>query len=147
LEQLIEALKVVLANTHAMYMKTHGFHWNIVSNNFPQYHTFFDSLYNELWNAVDPIAEHIRACGGFSPATYSSLASLTTITEQNGVPSDIEMFAELVADNATVQQSIRQAYKAAEAIEELGVSNFLQDRFDVHSKHGWQLRSTVRSNP
>lgn len=147
MEQLIEALKIVLANTHSMYVKTHGFHWNVVSNDFPQHHAFFDSLYNELWEAIDLIAEHIRACGGYAPASYSQFSSLTQIQEQTDIVDVETMYNSLNTDNLIVQASLKDAYRVAETVGEIGVSNFLQDRYDAHSKHGWMLRSTIRSNP
>lgn len=130
-----------------MYMKAHGFHWNVVGNDFPEYHAFFETIYSELYGAIDPIAEHIRACSGYAPASYSAFSSLTAIPEQNGIPQALQMVQELYQDNQTVQQSLKIAYQAAEAAGEIGLSNFLQDRYDAHAKHGWMLRSTIRVNP
>lgn len=147
MEQLLDALKRVLADTHAMYMKAHGFHWNVVGNDFPEYHAFFETIYSEVYGAIDPIAEHLRACGGYAPASYSAFSNLTSITEQNGVPQALDMIRELYQDNSTVLETIKNAYVAAEAAGEIGLSNFLQDRYDVHTKHGWMLRSTIRPDP
>ena len=58
--ELTDLMKRVLANTFSMYLKTHNFHWNVEGMLFSQLHEFFGDLYTELWNAVDPIAEHIR---------------------------------------------------------------------------------------
>lgn len=147
MEQLLDALNRVLANTHAMFVKAQGFHWNVVGNDFYEYHEFFGNLYGELYGAVDTIAEHIRACSGYAPASYSAFSNLTSIPDQNGVPQALQMIQELYQDNLTVQESIKVAYQAAESAGEIGLSNFLQDRYDVHAKHGWMLRSTIRTNP
>jgi len=61
MEQLQLALKKVLADTFGMYFKAHAYHWNVVGPDFSQYHDFFGKLYEELFGAVDAIAEHIRA--------------------------------------------------------------------------------------
>ena len=147
MEQLLDALKRAFANTHAMYIKSHGFHWNVVGNDFPQYHEFFETIYSEVYGAVDPFAEHIRACGGYAPASYTELSRLAAIQDELGVPMAMDMIKILYGDNQTVLDSLRTAYKAAEAAGEIGLSNFLQDRYDVHTKHAWQLRSTLRTNP
>jgi starvation-inducible DNA-binding protein len=147
MEQLLDALKRAFANTHAMYIKSHGFHWNVVGNDFPQYHEFFETIYSEVYGAVDPFAEHIRACGGYAPASYTELSRLAAIQDELGVPTALDMIKILYGDNQTVLDSLRTAYKAAEAAGEIGLSNFLQDRYDVHTKHAWQLRSTLRTNP
>ena len=147
MEQLLDALKRAFADTHAMYIKSHGFHWNGVGNNFPQYHAFFETIYSEVYDSIDSFAEHIRACGGYAPAAYSQLSELSAIKDELGVPPMLEMIQILYDDNQTVLNSLRTAYVAAEAAGEIGLSNFIQDRYDVHTKHAWQLRSTLRTNP
>ena len=147
MEQLLDALKRAFANTHAMYIKSHGFHWNVVGNDFPQYHAFFETIYSEVYGSIDSFAEHIRACGGYAPASYTELGRLTDIQDELGVPAAMDMIQTLYADNQTVMNSLRTAYQAAEAAGEIGLSNYLQDRYDAHTKHAWQLRSTLRTNP
>ena len=145
MEQLLDALKRAFATTHAMYIKSHGYHWNGVGNNFPQYHAFFESIYSEVYGAIDSFAEHIRACGGYAPASYSELIRLSAIQDELTVPPMLDMIQQLYNDNQTVLNSLRAAYEAAEAAGEIGLSNYLQDRYDVHTKHAWQLRSTLRT--
>ena len=147
MEQLLDALKRAFANTHAMYIKSHGFHWNGVGNDFPQYHAFFETIYSEVYGSIDSFAEHIRACGGYAPASYTELSRLADIQDELGVPPMLEMVQILYSDNQVVLNSLRTAYQAAEAAGEIGLSNYLQDRYDVHTKHAWQLRSTLRTNP
>ena len=145
--ELLDALKRAFANTHAMYIKSHGYHWNGVGNNFPQYHAFFEAIYSEVYGAIDSFAEHIRACGGYAPASYTELSSLTEIQDELGVPQMLDMIGRLYSDNQIVLNSLKTAYQAAEDAGEIGLSNYLQDRYDVHTKHAWQLRSTLRLNP
>lgn len=147
MEQLLETLKRAFANTHAMYIKAHGYHWNGVGVDFPQYHAFFENIYDELYGAIDGFAEHIRACGAYAPASYSELSRLTEIQDELGVPSMLDMIRVLYDDNQKVMTSLRVAYQAAEAAGEIGLSNYLQDRYDMHTKHAWQLRSTLRTSP
>ena len=145
MEQLLDALKKAFSNTHAMYIKSHGFHWNGVGNDFPQYHAFFEAIYSEVYGAIDSFAEHIRACSGYAPASYTEISRLADIQDELGQPSMLEMIQILYSDNQTVLNSLRSAYQAAEAAGEIGLSNYLQDRYDVHTKHAWQLRSTLRT--
>lgn len=145
MEQLLDALKRAFANTHAMYIKSHGYHWNGVGNNFPQYHAFFESIYSEVYDSIDSFAEHIRACGGYAPASYTELGRLADIQDELGVPAMLDMIQVLYNDNQTVMNSLRAAYEAAESAGEIGLSNYLQDRYDAHTKHAWQLRSTLRT--
>jgi len=145
MEQLLDALKKAFATTHAFYIKSHGFHWNVIGNDFPQYHNFFETIYSEVYGAIDSFAEHIRACRAYAPASYTELAQLSDIQDEPGQPAALEMIQILYSDNQTVLDSLRAAYQAAETAGEIGLSNFLQDRYDVHTKHAWQLRSTLRA--
>jgi starvation-inducible DNA-binding protein len=144
MEQLIEQLKVILGTNFALYLKSHNYHWNIEGSNFPQYHDFLSNLYNELFLAVDAIAEHIRAADAFAPGSYSRFSELTNIEDELLIPSALTMITRLVADNLIVMGTLKKAYKEAEASDMIGLSNFLQDRIDIHSKHGWMLKSIIR---
>ena len=143
MDQLIEKLKVLHATNFSFYLKLHFFHWNVTGPNFPQYHEFFETLYTDVWGAVDGIAEHIRAVKGFAPGSLSRFIDMTTIKDQvDVVPAD-QMISIAIQDNDKVIDALTQAYLSAEQSAEHGLANFLQDRIDIHKKHGWMLRSTL----
>ena len=143
MEQLIEKMKILLATQFAFYLKVHSFHWNVTGPNFPQYHDFFGDLYGELHSAIDDIAEHIRAIQGFAPGALSRMQSLSRVTDQIEVPNSAEMFRIALADNNTVLAALTDAFREAESVGEIGLANYLQDRIDIHKKHGWMLRATA----
>lgn len=145
MNELQIALKKVLANTFVMYFKTHTYHWNVEGMFFPQLHEFFGNLYEELYNAVDPIAEHLRAMDSYTPVSLAELTGLSTVMETlTGVPDAKSMVNNLIVDNNTVIISLMQAYQEADKASELGLANFLQDRIDIHQKHGWMLKATAK---
>lgn len=139
-----DSLKVALADTFALYLKAHYFHWNVTGPDFAQYHDFLGNFYEEVYGAVDPIAELIRTTGEYSPGSFSRFAELTTIDEQKGIPTTVEMIRELLADNYKVLASLQQAYDTAEEERRLGISNFIQDRLTAHEKHKWMLTAFSR---
>lgn len=141
MDELVQLMSKALADTFAMYLKSHNFHWNVKGPNFPQYHGFLGDLYDELHGAVDPIAEHIRTLDAFAPGSMARFLSLTSIAENNTEISAAEMFTQLQADNQTVLNSLIDAEKLATRFSEVGLSNFLQDRIDTHKKHAWMLKS------
>jgi len=145
MEQLIEQMKVALADTFTLYLKVHNFHWNVEGHGFPQYHAFFNDLYDELWNAVDPMAEHIRTLDAYVPGSMSRFLELATVQEDSTIPiGGKEMCMVLYADNQKVIVSLIAAQMMAEEAKEIGLANFLQDRVDVHKKHDWMLRSITK---
>jgi starvation-inducible DNA-binding protein len=142
MDQLVQQMKVVLASSFAFYLKAHNFHWNIEGPNFPQYHSFLDGLYNEVWKAVDAIAEHIRALDAYAPGSLGRFSQLSVVDDQINIPNARAMFSELESDNQKVIAELTKAYVLAEKENKPGLSNFMQDRIDIHSKHGWMLKAT-----
>ena len=143
-EELIVALKKVLADTFVMYYKAHSYHWNVEGSNFPQYHSFLNDLYEEIFGAVDTIAEHIRQIDGYTPTSLTELKLYSMISEDEDVVSAMSMMNRLLDANNLVLASLMMAYQAAEQATEIGLSNFLQDRVAAHQKHGWMLKSITK---
>jgi starvation-inducible DNA-binding protein len=147
MEELRQALNRVLADTFLMYIKAHAYHWNVVGPNFSQYHEFFGKLYEELWSAVDVCAEHIRVIDGFAPGNLLNYANMATVDlvndELNPFPSEA-MFMQLAVDNQKVIESLKIATEIADSMGQRGLVNFLEERLDIHGKHGWMLKANVR---
>lgn len=137
---LKEALKIALADTFAMYWKAHEFHWNVVGPNFSEYHSFFGDLYDELWDALDVIAEQIRMQKTFVPS-LERLLSVKTVSVSTGPVDASTMMKQLLQDNNAAMKSLQVAYELAEQEEQFALSNIIQDRLSAHSKHGWMLTS------
>lgn len=144
MEELMDTMKRYHATNFSFYLKLHFFHWNVEGMFFPQLHDFFGDLYNEVWTAQDSIAEHIRSVRGYAPGSLQRMKDLSMIDDQVEVPAAQQMLVIAMEDNEKVIQTINDAYKAAEMAGEIGLSNFLQDRLDIHKKHSWMLRATLK---
>jgi len=143
-EELIISMKKVLADTFVMYFKAHTYHWNVEGADFKQYHDFFGGIYEELFAAVDVIAEHIRQLDGYTPTSLMELKSYSMVSEDEEAVSVMSMVNRLLDTNNLILASLMMAYKDAEAATELGLANFLQDRIAAHQKHGWMLKATTK---
>lgn len=145
MDELKTALKIVLANTYAMYFKAHGFHWNVEGKDFSQFHSFFSGIYEELFGAVDTIAEEIRALDEYAPYNMTELSSITTVKESNIYGVDVSgMLADLIDANGSVIEALNSAHKLAEAENNRGLVNLIEERLDVHAKHGWMIRASSK---
>ena len=145
MDELNTSMKIVLANTFAMYFKAHGHHWNVEGKDFSQYHKFFGKIYKELFAAVDQIAEQIRALDDYVPYNMTELASTTTVKESNIYGVDVSgMLADLIDANVSVIEALNSAHKLAEAEGNRGLVNHIEGRLDVHAKHGWMLLATSK---
>ena len=141
---LVDDLKRVQADTFAMATKAQYYHWNVEGSDFPQYHDFFGDLYEELFGAVDRLAEHVRQLDSYAPGAFRMLRELTRVGDDGSVPESIEMVKRLLADNDTVLEGLLICYMAAEESKELGLANYLQDRIEAHTKHRWMLKATAK---
>ncbi len=144
MDELNNALREVLADTFVMYFKAHSFHWNVEGPDFQQHHNFLGDLYAELHGAVDTIAEHIRAIDYYAPTSLTTFLDNTKINEKAEIKSAVDMIKELSSDNNVVLASLYVAYQLAEDNTELGLANFIQDRIDIHQKHGWMLKAITK---
>ena len=141
-EAIAAALSRVLADTYMLYIKTHGYHWNVTGPLFSSLHTLFETQYNELHDAADTIAERIRALGVFAPAGYSAFAKLTSLKEDNDqVPNAMTMLRNLVLGHETVGRTLRAAFKTAEAGADQATMDLLIGRMEASDKAAWMLRS------
>lgn len=141
---LAQLLQKALADTFSFYLKSHNYHWNVEGNDFPQYHEFLSDLYSDSFAAVDSIAELIRTLDVKVVASYTSFKNMSTIQEVDMVPDARNMFMDLSRDNDTVILALLQAYRTAETMGEIGISNVLQDRLTAHQKHGWMIKSILK---
>jgi starvation-inducible DNA-binding protein len=144
MEQLIQQLKVILGTNFALYLKSHGFHWNIEGANFPQYHGFLDGFYNDVWAQNDVIAEHIRQLDSYAPGSLERMLELADLEESQNIPIALAMMTELKRDNDRFIIHLRAGIVAAEQADEPAVGNFLQDLLGAHQKKAWMLRSIIK---
>ena len=145
MDELIEQMKVVLASTFALYLKTHYFHWNVEGPNFPQYHGFLNDMYEEIFASVDAHAEQIRTMGAYAPGSFIRYKDLSVVADETNIPSAMSMMTQLQKDNLALIVELKKANDLAERENAVGTANFLQDRVDKHYKHDWMLRSITKA--
>jgi starvation-inducible DNA-binding protein len=139
--KIVASLSTVLADAYMLYLKTHNFHWNVTGPMFSSLHVMFEEQYTEQWNALDDIAERIRALGHFAPATYKRYAELSSISEEPEVLSAKEMIRQLVDGNEILTRTLRAGVKVADEIDDFPTADLLTTRMEVHEKNAWMLRS------
>lgn len=143
-DDVVAALRVLLANTVSFYLRAHGFHWNVKGPDFAQYHALFEAIYEDVFESVDPIAENILKLNGMAPFRLPELMALRTIVDQPvAAPMPADMTADLLAGNDALLSSLQVAFDAAVGANQQGIADFIAGRIDQHQKWGWQLRSSL----
>ena len=141
---LISQLKQVMADNFVFYFKAHSFHWNVEGPNFPQYHDFLSDVYTNAFGAVDRIAEEIRALGEYAPMSLDELVNTSSISENKSAQDAMSMFRILSEDNQKVLGGLLATQRMAEAANQVGLANYLQDLYDSHKKLAWMLNSILK---
>lgn len=142
---LIAALRRTLADAVTLYLRAHGYHWNVVGSDFTEYHALFEAIYSDVLESLDPIAENIRKLDGVAPFRLPELMALRSITDASLVaPLPAAMTADLLEANEAMLDTLRAAFAiAAGTADEQGIANFVAERIDSHQKWSWQLRSSL----
>ena len=137
------AVTAVLADTYALYFKTHVYHWNVTGPRFNDLHMLFEQQYTELWAATDVIAERIRALDVKAPASYAAMAAAATVAADAKAQKADVMIADLLRGHEAVVATIRKALELASQHGDDATSDVLSPRLTVHEKFAWMLRSTL----
>ena len=143
---LADDLKTLLGTQYALSIKAQNFHWNVEGPDFAQYHDYFANFYEEVYTAVDRIAEYIRTLQEYSPGSLVRFAELSVIQDQTKIPRARLMFEELLSDNGVMIDLLNQCFASAEQENNQGIVNFIAERLDAHGKHGWMLRSFLKGD-
>ena len=140
---VVEALKNVLADKYALYLKTQNYHWNVEGANFRGLHLLFEEQYTDLTTAIDTVAELIRGLGEKAPGTFEAYARATSIKPGSESASAEQMVAELREDQALIQKTLQAALEAAQTESDEVVAGFMIERLTVHRKAAWMLKSSI----
>lgn len=144
MNDLITALKTLLADSVTLTFQAWGCHWNVEGPDFYQYHGLFSDIYSDVDSAIDPLAENIRKLGGYAPFDLAEFVKLRSIDFSATKPDAKTMANMLKMVNDQIIESIDKAFKAAEAANEQGIMDFLAGRDDMHKKWRWFLKASTK---
>lgn len=142
-KKISDGLSALLADSYTLYLMTHNFHWNVTGPQFNSLHNMFMLQYTEQWNALDAIAERIRALGFPAPGTYKRLAGLASIKEVEGVPKADDMVRHLVVAQESTAKTARALLPVVAKANDQPTADLLTQRLNIHEKTAWMLRSLL----
>lgn len=140
---LADALKSVMGDTYALYVKTHGYHWNVTGPRFKALHDMFMEQYTELWTALDEIAERIRAIGEFAPGSTEAILANATIEPETTRPVAETMVENLAAGHDMLSATLKKALDVAGEIGDDVTVDLFTQRMTISQKTAWMLRSSL----
>jgi starvation-inducible DNA-binding protein len=140
-----DGLSKLLADSYGVYLKTHGYHWNVRGSSFAQLHVLFMDQYTEMWAAIDTVAERIRALGELAPQGYGVFGELSNIKDGDPAKNAEGMVRDLIASHEALIATVYATLPAAQEAGDEVTAGLLTDRLTAHEKHAWMLRATLDS--
>ena len=143
-DKVITGLEKALANTYTLMIKTHNFHWNVQGENFVGLHNLFEKQYNDLFAAVDDLAERIRALGAPAPGGLEAFKSLSSIQD---APTEVQnsraMVQTLIESRQAMLKDDEELLGAAEESGDQVTQDMITTRMAQNQKDIWMLRSVI----
>lgn len=142
---IASGLADVLADTYALLLKTHAYHWNVEGPLFYGMHHLTEDQYADMFAAADELAERIRALGHLAPMKMKDIVETSVISDHEGTPSAGEMATDLAGDHERVAHRLRALIEIAETRKDAVTADLATQRAAFHEKAAWMMRSISAS--
>ncbi len=141
---LNQSLNQVLADSYALMALTHLAHWNVEGPGFFALHTAFQTQYEELFTAIDEIAERLRARNAYAIGGLATLAQAAKIKEF-AAPMAQESYVQALIDaNAKLLVDAAVARDLAGEVNDPESQDLMIGRITLHQKTAWMLKSFLK---
>ena len=140
-----EALKLLLSDAFALYLKTKNFHWHMSGPHFPDYHLMLDDQSDQIFAMTDAIAERARKIGGTTVRSIGQIARLQRISDNDAEyvePQD--MLAELRDDNKRLASIMREVHGVCDTYSDVATASLLEVWIDETERRTWFLFEVTR---
>ena len=141
--QTLEALEKVLADSYVLMLKTQNYHWNVVGDNFKSLHEMFQLQYEELFGAIDELAERIRSLGSKVDGTFDHFKKYSDIKSGNKDFSAQEMIKDLISDHEIIVNQLHKSIKISQQEGDESSADIFIQRAKAHEKTIWMLVASL----
>ncbi|QOY85641.1 Dps family protein [Paludibaculum fermentans] len=143
-DEISSALRGLLADSFALYLKTKNFHWHMSGRHFRDYHLLLDEQAGQIFAITDDIAERARKIGGRTIRSISEVARLQHIRDNNAdVVAPLDMLAELCTDNRKFTSELRAAHEICDRHNDVATASLIEVWVDEAERRAWFLAETA----
>jgi starvation-inducible DNA-binding protein len=138
------ALRQLLADVFALYVKTKNFHWHMSGVHFRDYHLLLDEQAEQIFAMTDDIAERARKIGGTTLRSISDISKHQRLKDNNEeyvTPKD--MLAELSVDNQHLTRSLRSTHEVCEKHNDVATASLIETWIDETERRTWFLSEII----
>jgi starvation-inducible DNA-binding protein len=142
------ALRALLADVFALYLKTKNFHWHISGPHFRDYHLMLDEQSEQIFAMTDDIAERARKIGGTTLRSIGQIAREKRILDNDADYVDPQdMLAELRSDNQQLTREMRRVHELCDEYGDVATASLLENWIDETERRIWFLYESSRPGP
>ncbi|MGY8707389.1 DNA starvation/stationary phase protection protein [Bradyrhizobium sp. 18BD] len=142
------ALRALLADVFALYLKTKNFHWHVSGRHFRDYHLLLDEQAEQIFAMTDDIAERARKIGGTTLRSIGQIAREQRILDNDADYVDpLDMLAELRSDNQQLTREMRRVHELCDEYSDVATASLLENWIDETERRIWFLYETGRTGP
>ncbi len=139
-QAITSALNPLVADLFALYVKTKNFHWHLSGSHFRDYHLLCDEHADQIFDAIDLLAERVRKVGGTTIRSISHISQLQTIADDNDeFVTPGEMMRRLREDNAALAKAQRAAHEVCDRSRDYATASILEVLIDEAERRAWFL--------
>lgn len=139
------ALRALLADVFAIYLKTKNFHWHMSGPHFRDYHLMLDEQAEQIFGMRDPIAERARKIGGTALHSIGHIARTQRILDNDADYVDPQdMFAELRSDNQQLTSELRRVHELCDQYGDIATASLIENWIDEAERRVWFLYEAGR---
>jgi starvation-inducible DNA-binding protein len=143
--KISNALRPLLADVFALYLKTKNFHWHMSGPHFRDYHLLLDEQGGQIFAMTDDIAERARKIGASTLHSISDISRHQRLKDNNDdFPAPEEMLRELCADNQQLTRFLRDAHEICDQNNDAATTSMIEVWIDETERRTWFLAETLR---
>jgi starvation-inducible DNA-binding protein len=144
-EEISAALRELLADVFALYVKTKNFHWHMSGRHFRDYHLMLDDQSDQLFAMTDPVAERARKLGGTSLRSIGDISRHQRLQDNNELSITAEtMLKELLLDNQELTKYLRSTHEICDRNNDVATASLIENWIDETERRSWFLYEIVK---
>ena len=133
-----------IANLGVMIFKLHNIHWNVEGPQFVAVHEFTESLYDEIFEYYDAVAEHLKIYSASPDVKMSDYLKNASIKEIDAKKFEIKEALKIVKED--LEELRKQATELRNTCDNegwfSGVTMF-EDQVNYYNKQIWFIRALL----
>lgn len=142
MEELKKSLTLLLADTYTIFIMTQNYHWNVKGKNFYELHKLFQAQYEDMFEAIDEIAERISGLGEIVPGSFSEFSSISEIGSKSPTTDPDVMLENLQSAHRALIQNIEKGLDIAGEQGDEDTFDLMVQRLKAHNKMNWMLKQS-----